>query len=834
MVSPRDFHNDPQTSIALALLLAVATSYLFRREDELLSEIICWACLPMIFGANNFREQARADLPTRSETQHTLPSPLSLWAVAGCLSIASGCRAEADSFKLLPILTPLLLWTDGALDRNSQGRDPTDTSKLAPLSSKLWTASLAATLLTFVLIDWNYSGLVPSGVATGASFIAYVSFQSRPRGGHFLPHLNPFEEHVYSLAPRVAGVLLVGSLARVSVFGLPRSSPLYALFLGLVKALSWRWAARAARHTSWTLLTMVATFGLLVTRDPFEITFESQALLNAVSALLCLGQIAGFVPRHKRPTRFLYSCIMLPIIPYVANIMAIYHARTEAATFTADTPHPVRALYNKAQKEFENQSTRQSTSFDAASHNYQHKYGIEPPSGFKGWYDAARSNGSPLIDDFDSLYQTISPFWRLSGSQVLDAMLQAKSLPGSDLWLCTFSGTSSTTTCSHSYRTFDRHVSRMFNNILANFTGLPDVTFLVNHIDEPRVISQPFPEASSPHDRRITVGDRSRHPIWDLLTKNCGPREREAEGQDNIDTFGLPFVTNISSAQDLCQHPEYSASHGFMMSPVSFRPIHGLVPIFSTGKLSTMSDILIPSPAYTEQEFIYDESKDVDWDRKRDSLYWAGSNTGGFALDTHWQLFHRQRFVELTQNLRTNKFYNYLRTKGSAVQKVKSSFLNGRLFDVTFTRIFQCQRKACRDQDAYFDTKSWVDKDEALKSTLAFDIDGNGISGRYYKLLASMSVPIKQTLFQEWHDDRLIPWLHYVPVSRSMEELPELVFYLTSTPSGKEVARQIARQGRQWHTRAFREVDMGLYVYRLLLEMARLQDPQRKANVPWE
>lgn len=132
-------------------------------------------------------------------------------------------------------MTPLLLWTYGALDRNAQGRDPTDTSKLAPLSSKLWTASLAAALSTFVLIDRNYSGLVPSGVATGASFIAYVSFQSRPRGGHFLPHLNPFEEHVYSLAPRVAGVLLVGSLARVSVFGLPRSSPLYASFLGLVK-----------------------------------------------------------------------------------------------------------------------------------------------------------------------------------------------------------------------------------------------------------------------------------------------------------------------------------------------------------------------------------------------------------------------------------------------------------------------------------------------------------------------------------------------------------------------------------------------------------------------
>lgn len=100
-------------------------------------------------------------------------------------------------------MTPLLLRTDGGLTRNAHRGDTTDASKLAPLSSKLSISALIAALLTLVLIEWNYSGLVPSGVATGASFIAYVSFQSRPGGGHFLPHLNPFEEHVYSLAPRV-------------------------------------------------------------------------------------------------------------------------------------------------------------------------------------------------------------------------------------------------------------------------------------------------------------------------------------------------------------------------------------------------------------------------------------------------------------------------------------------------------------------------------------------------------------------------------------------------------------------------------------------------------
>ncbi|KAF9770781.1 hypothetical protein IL306_011618 [Fusarium sp. DS 682] len=510
--------------------------------------------------------------------------------------------------------------------------------------------------------------------------------------------------------------------------------------------------------------------------------------------------------------------------------MTIYRAQKDAPMFTPEQPHPVKALFIRAKEEFQERSVRQSSTFEAASNEYRNRYGMEPPPGFKEWYDVAISNDSPLLDDFDTIYQAISPFWRLSGGRVRDTMIKAKDLPGSDLWLCKFSGTTSTTKCSHSHRTFDRHVSRMFNDILAKFTKIPDVTFLVNHIDEPRILYQPSSEASSSHSRKITVEDSGRKSIWDLLTENCGSKKKGTLARDDINGFGLPFVTNTSSAQDLCQHPEYSAAHGFMMSPVSFRPIRGPVPVFSTGKVSSMGDILIPSPAYTEEEFIYDESKDIDWSRKRDNIYWAGSTTGGFAVDAHWQLFHRQRFVELTQNLRKDKGYHYLRAKGGVVQKVKSSFLNGRLFDVAFTRIFQCHRKACRDQDAYFNTKAWVDKDEALKSKLAFDMDGNGISGRYYKLLASNSVPIKQTLLQEWHDDRLTPWLHYIPISQSMEELPELVFYLTSTPAGKEVARQIAEQGREWYSKAFREIDMGLYVYRLLLEMARLQDPQREAQ----
>lgn len=63
-----------------------------------------------------------------------------------------------------------------------------------------------------------------------------------------------------------------------------------------------------------------------------------------------------------------------------------------------------------------------------------------------------------------------------------------------------------------------------------------------------------------------------------------------------------------------------------------------------------------------------------------------------------------------------------------------------------------------------------------------------------------------------------------------MEELPELLSYLTLTESGCRRAKEVADHGREWFSQAFREVDMTIYIYRLLLELARLQDPERQAS----
>ena len=126
-----------------------------------------------------------------------------------------------------------------------------------------------------------------------------------------------------------------------------------------------------------------------------------------------------------------------------------------------------------------------------------------------------------------------------------------------------------------------------------------------------------------------------------------------------------------------------------------------------------------------------------------------------------------------------------------------------------------------------FSVRSWADSSAPFHSTLAFDLDGNGISGRFYKLLASRSAVLKQTVLREWHDERLVPWVHYVPVSMGMEELPEIVAFLTETPLGQERAKRIGEAGRDWMQKGMRVEDRAVYVLRLLLEVGRAADGER-------
>jgi hypothetical protein len=639
-----------------------------------------------------------------------------------------------------------------------------------------------------------------------------------------------------SISVRVIVVLLVVLGIQAVAFG-PFYCPLpQILFAAIPKALTWFsllqliYSQSDAQFPSEGLQAPVsfimAVWAFVTTSlsKPSAQSSDIRALCFCIASLAALGQIVYTLPRqtHVRFTLAIFAFV--PLVPYLANLAAIQHATTSAQQLSSSREHPVDTLIRSAHVDFEHLTQRQSKTYEAACDEYRRRYGKEPPPGFEGWYEFAVAHQSPIIDDFDAIYDAVSPLWKLSGQEVSKAVDEAKSVPNSELWRCEIRNTD--TECFHRFRTNDRNIAAAFDRLLVDIRGaLPDIDLLVNHLDEPRVLFPPLKK----DEPRVSLEweNLSREPVLDALTKHCDHSSATSDMQ--LTDLGLPFVSNISSTVDLCAHPEYLTMHGLILSPNSFRLIKGPVPVLSTGSLSTMGDTLMPSPAYIDQEFVYEDVHDVNWDQKRNNMYWAGTMTGGIAEDDRWRAFHRHRFVSLVTGIDPRQ-YSYLRETDGLVGVEKSPFLNGRLFDVSATKIKQCRGKYCRDQDAYLNPHAWAPKDQALRSRLVFDLDGNGISGRFYRLLASKSTPLKQTILKEWHDERLVPWVHYVPVSLGMEELPELVTFLTSTDKGRDRAKNIAEQGREWFSKALREVDMTIYMYRLILELNRLQDATREAG----
>jgi Glycosyl transferase family 90 len=134
----------------------------------------------------------------------------------------------------------------------------------------------------------------------------------------------------------------------------------------------------------------------------------------------------------------------------------------------------------------------------------------------------------------------------------------------------------------------------------------------------------------------------------------------------------------------------------------------------------------------------------------------------------------------------------------------------------------------CATQQEFFHPSGPISPLTQYQHRFLMDLDGNTFSGRFYNHLRSNSLSLKMTVFKEWHDDRLRPWVHYVPVSLEMGELPELVRWFATTERGEAVGRNVAGMGAEAWRIGLRAEDMQVYVYRLFLETARLIDPERK------
>lgn len=117
--------------------------------------------------------------------------------------------------------------------------------------------------------------------------------------------------------------------------------------------------------------------------------------------------------------------------------------------------------------------------------------------------------------------------------------------------------------------------------------------------------------------------------------------------------------------------------------------------------------------------------------------------------------------------------------------------------------------------------------------------------------MSSNALVFKSTLFPEWFTDRIQPWVHYVPIKVDYTDLYDTLLFFrgdlnpTSSRGGEAdgsgsgsaggrgkgdvLAEEIANEGRDWVDKYWRAEDMTAYMYRLMLEYARVMSLDREA-----
>jgi hypothetical protein len=521
--------------------------------------------------------------------------------------------------------------------------------------------------------------------------------------------------------------------------------------------------------------------------------------------------------------------------------------------------HPIWQLVKNAEQEFEKTLEGQSKTLDQAVAEYRRRYGIPPPPNFDKWWDFAKAKGVQLIDEYDSIHHSLTPFWGLKPSTIRARAREALGFDANNL-IGTLIRNGAIKKNNGGREWQEEATAGMMKGFLKY---LPDMDLCFNIHDEPRVVvpSQDLsrlvslakdvrmPAANavlkprnswSPKPNDLGDGTRfedvkttrfnvfAHQPTWTHSRMSCpadSPSRNLEDGpkEDNFDSYAvgeLGFVYNQTAFSDICQSPSFSETYGFFDRPNAFNIVHDLFPIFSQSKISSYNDIVYPSPWYWYGKVPYNETADMMWKEKQDKIYWRGSTTGGFSRDGGWRRQHRQHLVQKINAVDQAKILVNRGGETSEDWQVKqvprSDFKE--IFDIYFSHVGQCDPGDCDAQAEFFTIKETAKQQDAWNYKYLLDIDGNAFSGRFYAFLKSRSLVYKLAIFREWHEEWLKPWVHFIPLSLRGDEWVEAVRWFAGESSGKKEAERIALQGRDWADKVLRNQDLEVWFFRLLLE----------------
>lgn len=320
------------------------------------------------------------------------------------------------------------------------------------------------------------------------------------------------------------------------------------------------------------------------------------------------------------------------------------------------------------------------------------------------------------------------------------------------------------------------------------------------------------------------------------------------------------FVSNSTLAAEFCHQPDLQGLNGIFVEPLSVSATKALFPMFGGSKLAVNNEILLPAPMYWNEEERFTGGADHGgaWAAKKDEAIWRGVATGGHNHAGNWRAFQRHRFVAMNNASELAAAESWAAPPANFALPPAQYHLraqaDGRLGEwvggwsnVSFVELM-CDKKQekehrCNYTAPHFGVTAGIKMKEQFGSKYLPDIDGNSFSGRYLGFLRSTSLPIKATLWHEWHDSRLFAWKHFVPMDNRYEDWYGIMEYFLGYAGGDDdkknrapahdaAAEKIASDGKEWAERVLRKDDMQIYVLRLLLEYARVTD-ERREKMGW-
>ncbi|KAF7363135.1 CAP10 domain-containing protein [Mycena venus] len=434
---------------------------------------------------------------------------------------------------------------------------------------------------------------------------------------------------------------------------------------------------------------------------------------------------------------------------------------------------------------------QQSRTLAQASSRYSLRTGRPPPPYYERWFTFAREKQC-LIDEYAQIHRDFRPFYQLArdnattfqnmidrASRVLDdvdAEIARVEIRDGEVYM----------TGSTAYRDWPntwRHFS----------AGLPNMTFLMNSRDEPRVAFNY--RAPGSRERALLVNDSKPFQIQPRPTSGFFAQQSGC----NIPMEGAGFMETANN------------DSGFLIASAKPGYTTDLFPMLSMAKISPcFADILFPTEYYYQRSWWsgkFDHPDNVPWDEKKPQIYWRGMSNGGMIIGNNYHHYARFKLVDLGRQ-------------------------HPDLMDVAITKFAEtlCD-KGC-DRDAviaeYNITKVGEPREDIYKYKYAIDVDGTTFSGRFLGLLRSGSLVFKSTLFEEYFNDWLRPYEHYVPVLADLSDLVEKIEWANANP---DEARLIQQKGLEVARRVLTDDQNDCYLYASLVEWAQLQDyAQRPAT----